>query len=649
MVQTSNNESPGKILIVDDQLTNLKILTELLTQQGYLVGQLRNSKMVMASIEFSPPDLILLDIMMPKISGFEICQQLKKKEFTRDIPVIFISALKESSKILKAFSVGGVDYITKPFNNYEVLARVKTHITLRKTQQALVEARNASESANKAKSNFLAVMSHEIRTPMNAIVGLTDLTLQTDLDHYQKNNLKVIKDSAYLLMDIINDILDLSKIEAGKLVLENIDFDLYQLLDYIVNIFTAQVEKKGLSIHLEKEDHLPRYIKGDHIRLKQILFNLINNAIKFTETGSITIKAQKKDTSFISFSVIDTGIGIPENRKDAIFNSFSQVDLSTTRKYGGTGLGLTICKKLVEIMGGQINVTSKPDSGSTFNFDIKFTEGEKSKVNPETQADNWKDLKAVSQNLKILLVEDMQININIAKQFLNKMGHEAIAAMNGKEALTILSKNHFDLVLMDVEMPEMNGLEATQRIRNGEAGSKNSEIPVIAMTAHALSEFKEDCFNSGMNDFISKPVNFYELGIILKKYCSSSQDTLIKIEKKHIETSDKIVDRERAITCLDGDEELFNIVCYSFLNDLPVILNKLNESINKKDYKDIRYHAHTLKGLCGNIYANSTMNLSQQIESMAKAGDNNFEQFKSLFDKILKESEKVKEILCQSS
>ena len=778
----NKTESQGKVLIVDDKKDNLLILSVILRNKGYEVKELQSGHLVFDYVKKTTPDLILLDIMMPDISGFDICKQLKNEESTRDIPVIFISALSSNNYIVKAFSAGGIDYVTRPFQKNELLARVGTHIALRKSQQRieaqnlkfiqdekalleskknfegifnavsdmliiadmdgkivnanpkaiesygyskeeflklevsqlihednrhlykkyisdiltngvshieskeirkdgsffiaevkgsfveyngkphllgvlrditkqkqeerdLIEAKKASDSANKAKSNFLAVMSHEIRTPMNAIIGMTDLTLQTNPTPEQESNLNIIKESTSLLLDIINDVLDFSKIEAGKLTLEKIDFDLHTFLDNLISIFIVQVENKGLSITLQKSDQLPRYIKVDQTRLKQILVNLINNAIKFTETGAITINASQDNNSLLKFSVKDTGIGISEENQNIIFNSFSQAELSTTRKHGGTGLGLAICKKLVEMMGGKIYLESKPDFGSTFSFQIKFEHGDKNKVKTEAQTENWEQLKTDCKKLNILIVEDNLMNIKIAEQFLIKLGHSFSTVRNGKEALEILSQVRFNIILMDVEMPEMNGLEATRRIRNGEAGSVNSGTPIIAMTAHALDNFRIECESAGMNDFVSKPVNFYELGMILKKYSSSHNYCTDKNVNISNDKNNLVVDKKEAIIRLGGCEEIFDMVCQSFLNDIAGLLENIKQGVNKKDYEAIRFNAHTIKGLCGNINANTSINLAKKLEHLASEGEKKFDQINPFLEKLLKELDKVKEII----
>jgi len=572
------------------------------------------------------------------------------KTFVNDIQTKGFSSL-ESRDIRKDRSsfVNEVNGNFVEYNGKLHFLGISRDITQRKqAEKELIDAKKASDEANKAKSNFLAVMSHEIRTPMNAIIGMAELTLQTKLNSEQINNIKVIKDSSYHLLNVINEILDFSKIEADKLTLADIDFDLYNLLDSVIFIFTNQAKEKDIFLNLEKSKYLPQYIKGDPIRLRQILVNLINNAVKFTKTGGITIEAAKEDDYILYFSVTDTGIGIPEKKHQLIFESFNQADYSITRNHGGTGLGLTICKKLIGMMGGNISVTSKTGFGSKFSFKIPLRKGNKDNVSLENHLDNWEKLKNDSKPLKILLVEDNSVNAEIAARFLKKLGHNSITASNGKEALTFLTKKKYDLVLMDVEMPVMNGIEATKRIRNKEVGIENSEIPVIAMTAHALNDFREECIKSGMNDFISKPVNFYEMGIVLKNYCSSKPykpyDSNLFLNNQD-ESNNQILDKEEALLRYGDCEEMYDKICKSFVNDIENVIENINNAITNKDYNTVRFNAHTLKGLCGNISANTSEALSQQLESMAKEGNINSEKLRPLFEKLLSELEKVKKIL----
>ncbi|MBF0119270.1 MAG: response regulator [Desulfobacterales bacterium] len=681
------------ILCVDDELS---ILSSLRDQLIYYLGNAYNIEIAESAeealevIEELSRDkievpIIISDQIMPGMKGDELLIKIHSN-YPKSLK-IFLTGQATAQAVGNVVNNANLHgYIAKPWdesnlqltinkalNAYFLDKQINTQkemmenlyvqaqneIEKRKKMEKLLEQNNQNleqkvkdrtlelEKANKAKSEFFANISHELRTPMNTIIGLTELILKTSLNVKQLDYFTKIKSSSNALLEIINNILDFSKIDAGRLELEYIDFNINSLLAEIVSILSVNASGKGINLILNPIDKNIGILKGDPFRLKQILMNLISNAIKFTEKGIVSIYMhqieKKEDSISIKFEIHDTGIGIPEEKIPILFDTFTQVDSSTTRKYGGTGLGLAISKRLVEMMSGNITIKSELSKGSIFTFTVKFGLGD-SKKEIEKQKNDEINLNMGFPGAKILLVEDNSFNRFVAREIINNMGAKIFEAVSGQEAINMLLKSKedtpYDVVLMDVQMPEIDGFEATQKIRKEERFKK---IPIIAMTAYALKGDREKCIEAGMNDYLTKPIDVKLLFDVLSKWIKPTQIKNSNLQIKKLDPENILPKNYQSLSFdikAGLQKTLYDFSLYKRLLELfqssnNNSVNRLRIFINDGKIEEAKRIAHTLKGNAGMIGATKISTISAQIENILRNGIKEFdENLKELVNKL---------------
>jgi len=506
-----------KIIVVDDNLEDLTALKYTL-KDNYGVYPCQSAVNMFDLLEHFKPDLILLDVEMPDMNGYEAARKLKDNPQYREIPLIFLTSMNDSISEMEGLKLGAVDYISKPFLAPLLLQRIKTHL-------ALMEHQMEALKASKAKGEFLSHMSHEIRSPLNAVIGMITIASGTDDVQKIKHCLERADNASRYLLSLINDILDMSKIEANKLELSYGEVNFEKMVAGIINVTSVRAVEKHQDIEVNVSGDVPPYIISDELRLSQVITNLLTNAIKFTpDHGRIVLSAEKLDEKdgeiTLRIKVEDNGIGISPEQQKRLFTSYTQAENSISKTFGGTGLGLAISKRIVELMRGTIWIESELDKGSKFIFTIKTKKGKDIAVTGASgESDGSVESDYNFSGSTILAAEDVDINREILSALLEKTGITIDFAETGKAAVSMFREHpdKYSLILMDIHMPEMDGYTAARTIRALES-AKAKNVPIIAMTANVFREDIEKCLESGMNDHIAKPVFPDDLYASLKKH-----------------------------------------------------------------------------------------------------------------------------------
>ncbi len=518
----------SRVMIVEDECLFALDLRRRVEKLGHtVVASVTSGEAALRSVEEKQPDLVLMDIdLAGEMDGIQAAEIIRSRWH---VPVVFITAFADEERLKRAKLTLPSGYLLKPLEDRDTRIAIEMALHVgkvererRRTQEELQRARNSAEAANRAKSAFLANMSHEIRTPMNGVIGMVDLVLETDLNPEQSRYLGMARDSAHSLLTLLNDILDFSRVEAGKLELEIAAFCIRDLLGACLPAMAVSAKKKGLELLWDVAPEVPDFLLGDGARLRQVLVNLVANAIKFTERGEVAVgvvpERVSAEEAILQVTVSDSGVGMSAEKCEEVFAAFTQAHGAGTGSCGGVGLGLAICRQLVELMGGRIWASSEVGRGTTFCFTVRLGRSSEAARVAKEESEVVEEASEVSpeapsrphRGLRILLAEDQPVNQELACVLLSRRGHQVTAASNGREALALLAEEPFDLVLMDVQMPEMDGIKATSRIRQNEEGS-GRHLPIVAMTAHAIKGDRERLLAAGMDDYVAKPIHPEEL------------------------------------------------------------------------------------------------------------------------------------------
>lgn len=604
--EPSKPVKPKPVLQVDDMKREISIISKEESKLRTITKQ--------KELELTRKDKEVMDQVRSLVASLNALDAVAVKKRTKKIEQL----ASETNSIIAQFCIAAALLLL-------VMAFVIVSYTRKNRAygMALKEAKLQAEAHALAKERFLANMSHEIRTPMNAIAGFTEQVLQSELSSEQQEQLLIVKRSADHLLGLLNSILDFSKLEAGKLILEKIPFDPAAIAKEVVQMLQPQARSKNITLSCLLQDDLPPFLLGDPVRFRQILLNLTANAVKFTEKGSVSCSFSFRSISekeiFMQIAIADTGIGIPKNELEKIFDEFEQADKSTTRKFGGTGLGLTITKKLVELHNGEIIVDSEVNKGTTITVKMPFPLS----AAPAVEKKKSIVVPGALKNKKVLITDDKEYNRKLLKMIFDKWGVLYHEAGNGEEALAFLKTNKVDLVFMDVRMPVMDGLQATRKIKELYPG-----LPVIALTAASSGEDLLECKTAGMDHFLSKPFREAELLEVFTLALGTGKNGESSFVKKNgvnvdhpVTINEKLYSLDELKRLANGDQKFMRDMLSLFLTTTREGIEDIRTSISKKDWPAVREHAHKISAPCKHIDAMQCWELLKQLEEQAKNGD----------------------------
>jgi len=505
---------PYLILIIDRNVESAEFLSQDLNDACYNTIIANTGAAAQQLLLEQSPDLILLDRNLDDIDGLKLCQDIHKKSNTKAIPIILMSSWNDKDDIIEGLDHGVVDYIVKPYIFPILSARIRSAVRIKEFNDDLREARDKAQASEHSKTMLLANMSHEMRTPLNGILGLTSLLKNTELNEQQQQYIETIHSSGDLMLELINNILDYSKLENNRIEIEDINFNLTDIIKSVMHITEPSILDKTVKISTQIDSRTANKFRGDPNRIRQVLLNLLSNAMKFTKKGQIEVIVDVIDeaehSQKLKVSVKDSGIGLTDKEQQRLFQPYQQANKSTSRKYGGTGLGLAICKQTIELMKGQIGVDSELGHGATFWFTLNIDIDLQQQLNVESYHFNPHDKDSINGlflGKRILIVEDNITNQLVTSALLKPCMANLVIAENGKQCLDKLLEDKFDLILMDGQMPLMDGFEASKAIRQDKMYHACADIPIIAMTANAMAGDRDLCIKAGMNDYLSKPID----------------------------------------------------------------------------------------------------------------------------------------------